>query len=210
MDTKNFVLVCTVITITIILQYPSLYQSYKLVSGYAKNINLTCTLPREKHADKLNVSGGSSSFSDTIINITNAGPEVPCYCGDPDKEYKVLLTNVTESDEGKYRCRFSLNGTTTHRENIDLRVIPRVYMYTYSDINNNTYYVCNRTKSIEERNVKLYAKLGSVQVNDKTKGVSYNSTKTEFILGVGDKTDRVLCGISYNGRTEERVMNTLQ
>ncbi|QGM48962.1 MPPV-338 Ig-like domain protein [Magpiepox virus 2] len=186
-------------------------DSYKLILQHSKRVNITCLLPPTEHADKLIVfkTNDNASFYHTV-NVTNAGPEVPCYCGDVDKEYRFVLTNHSSSEcEGKYRCVFSLNGSETHRHSVDVRVMPKVVTFSYLGHDNKTYYGCNRTKTKEEKSVKLYAKVGSSRIDNRNTGsLSFNSTKESFLLAVSaNKTDKVICGMSYQGITEERVIS---
>ncbi|ARF02851.1 SWPV1-292 [Shearwaterpox virus] len=185
-------------------------DSYKHISGYGKYVNLTCLLPPTDHADKVVIfkTNENSSFHHTL-NVTNAGPEVPCYCGDADKEYTFFLTNFsTGENEGKYRCVFYLDNNETHRHAIDLRVIPKVVTYSYLGDDGTVYYGCNRTKTKEEKSVKLYAKVGSSKVESNSRGISFNSTKNSFVLSVASNktSEKVVCGLSYQGRTEERII----
>ncbi|UOX38628.1 immunoglobulin-like domain protein [Finch poxvirus] len=198
--------------LTVLIFYKIIVNdSYKLISQHGKSVNITCLLPPTEHADKLIVfkANDNASFYETV-NVTNAGPEVPCYCGDVDKEYKLFLTNYSSNEcEGKYRCVFSLNGSETHRHSIDVRVMPKVVTFSYLGHDNKTYYGCNRTKTKEEKSVKLYAKLGGSRIDNRnTGGLSFNSTKESFLLAVPvNRTERVICGMSYQGRTEERVIS---
>ncbi|AYP74064.1 Ig-like domain protein [Fowlpox virus] len=164
--------------------------SYKSVSQHGKHVNLTCLLPPTEHADKLTVFkvNDNTSFHNTL-NVTNAGPEVPCYCGDTDKEYNILLTNYSsDKNEGKYRCVFYLGDNETHRHSIDLRVMPKVTTYSYLGEDGNTYYGCNRTTTKEEKSAKLYAKVGSSKIERSGSGISYNSTKHSFLLRTFGRT----------------------
>ncbi|UWX11492.1 CRPV-383 [Crowpox virus] len=208
---KRVMYYCIYIHILLTFYKNMVTDSYKLILQHSKSVNITCLLPPTEHADKLTVFkvNDNSSFSDTV-NVTNAGPEVPCYCGDVDKEYKFFLTNNSSSEcEGKYRCVFSLNGSETHKHSVDVRIMPKVVTFSYLGHDDKIYYGCNRTKTKEEKSVKLYAKIGSSRIDNRDTGdLSFNSTKESFLLAVSaNKTEKVICGMSYHGRTEERVIS---
>ncbi|AAF44361.1 hypothetical protein [Fowlpox virus isolate HP-438/Munich] len=192
-------------------------NSYTMVVHNDVRVNLTCILPPDIHATKLVVIKGNlknNTFKVTI-DIHNAGEDSICYCNDPDKEYNVELPRrSSRNDEGRYRCIFYYNKTESYRHIIELRVMPRVDAYAVDDVGRGLIdFIINRTRTMEDSEVKVDARAGGVVLSEDTQLVEYKKyhecEKVVANKNYTDFTTEVIFTVSYKGLSRDYIASII-
>ncbi|ARF02855.1 SWPV1-296 [Shearwaterpox virus] len=179
------------------------------VYNYGTTGLLTCTLPAIKHADKVILLKGSKKNNTLRLetNITNAGLDTVCYCGDPNKNYSFIIDTVTSKHEGRFKCIFQLGKNETYRHTVHTIVLPSVNTYHYEQ-GKYICYICNISRPINGSKLNVYMVAGGANITNRFLR-EFNSTDTHLVVGIctdtsyEDWTREAVCGVSYYDHVTE-------